>query len=81
MTTLHRTQDVRVSAGTTFRTAHRARPASLLSWACRGLVCGVLLGVLIATGTSPSTAVVLGLGCVTLAWLLLSFASERPDEA
>jgi hypothetical protein len=81
MTALHRTGDVHVSPGSAFRSRHRRRPTSQLGWALRLLACGIVLGLMIDFGTSPISALVLGLGFLTLAVLFASFGSEPPTDS
>ena len=69
-----------MTTGSALRHDERKPSASLLGWALRGLACGIVLGILIGTGTAPTTAAVMGLGFVVLAGLFLSFGSERPTD-
>ncbi|HKF84667.1 MAG TPA: hypothetical protein VKB30_02710 [Candidatus Limnocylindrales bacterium] len=81
MTSLQPTNDVHVSSGTALTRRIPRRPLNLFGVAVRSLIAGVAIGTVVGAGwalTPPST---LALGGAALAWLLLSFDSDRPEEA
>ena len=77
MTTLDRARDIRVSGGTALR--HRGRPVGIIGLAVRTLIVGIAFGTLAGAGWALTAASSLILGATALAWLLLSFESERPE--
>jgi hypothetical protein len=86
---MHRTHDIGISAGSAFGPRARARrpgararrPANLLRWAVGALLGGFVLGSLVgATWALGTPVATFGLGGVLLAWLMLSFGSERPAD-
>ena len=81
MTTLHRTRDIGITAGSAFGPRARTRrPANLLRWGIGALLGGFVLGSIVgASLTIDLPAITFGLGGVLLAWLLLSFGSERAE--
>ena len=82
MTTLHRAHDIGISAGSAFGPRAKARrPANLFRWAVGALLGGFVVGSLVGASWALQTpAVTFGLGGVLLAWLILSFGSERPGD-
>jgi hypothetical protein len=77
MTTLHRTRDIEVSAGSAIR--HSGRRVGMIGMAVRTLIVGIALGTLAGAGWAVTPASSLVLGATALAWLLLSFESDQPD--
>ena len=77
MTTLDRTTDIRVGAGSTMR--HPGRRVGMIGLAVRTLIVGIALGTIAGAGWAVTPASSLVLGATALAWLLLSFESEQPE--
>jgi hypothetical protein len=82
MTTMHRMRDIGISAGSAFGPRARSRkPASLFRLAMGALLGGLVVGSLVGAGWPLDTrAGTIALGGVLLAWLILSFGSERPGD-
>ena len=78
MTALDRTQDIVVTGGSALK--HRGRRVGLIGMAIRTLILGIALGTVAGAGWAVTPASSLVLGATALAWLLLSFESEQPDE-
>ena len=77
MTTLDRTRDIEVTAGSATR--HRGRRVGIVGMAIRTLIAGIALGTLAGAGWAVTPASAMVLGATALAWLLLSFESDQPD--
>jgi hypothetical protein len=81
MVLINRTHDIRISAGPALSRRLPRRPVSLVRLAVRSLIAGVAIGTVIGAGWAITPLSTMTLGGAALAWLLLSFEGDRPEEA
>jgi hypothetical protein len=81
MLLLDRTHDIRVTAGPALTRRLPRRPVSLVGVGVRTLIAGVAIGTVVGAGWALTPLSTLMLGGAALAWLLLSFEGDRPEEA
>ena len=81
MLSTDRTTDIRVSAGPALGRRLPRRPISLIGLAVRSLIGGLAIGTFIGAGWALTPLSTMTLGLAALAWLLLSFEGDRPEEA
>jgi len=77
-----RPETIRVQLGQTLRRRvadRRSTDAGLTRLALRGIATGLVLGLVVGTAVTPSLAGVLVTGGASLAYALLTFATERPE--
>ena len=81
MLLLDRTHDIRVTAGPALTRRLPRRPVSLVGVGVRTLIAGVAIGTVVGAGWALTPLSTLMLGGAAVAWLLLSFEGDRPEEA